>query len=125
MLVYLASLPVWNFILPVYAYWKFDDFSWGDTRQTAGDIVNKSGHEAEGEFDSSKITMKRWADFESERRQRGSTWYPPSYYTNGRAGSTTYDSFYAANGNSVGDGKSNVQVHATSGSLLGQESHDY
>ena len=64
MFVYLLSLPVWNFILPTYAYWKFDDFSWGETRKTSGEKVKKAGIEYEGEFDSSKITMKRWGDFE-------------------------------------------------------------
>lgn len=64
MLVYLCALPIWNFVLPTYAYWKFDDFSWGDTRKTAGETTKKAGIEYEGEFDSSKITMKRWADFE-------------------------------------------------------------
>ena len=63
MLVYLVSLPIWNFVLPTYAYWKFDDFSWGDTRKTAGEKVTHDDDE-EGEFDSSKITMKRWKDFE-------------------------------------------------------------
>jgi cellulose synthase/poly-beta-1,6-N-acetylglucosamine synthase-like glycosyltransferase len=29
---YLLALPVWNFVLPVYAFWHFDDFSWGETR---------------------------------------------------------------------------------------------
>ena len=52
-------------MLPTYAYWKFDDFSWGDTRKTAGEKTKKAGIEYEGEFDSSKITMKRWGDFES------------------------------------------------------------
>ncbi|KFZ18787.1 hypothetical protein V502_03937 [Pseudogymnoascus sp. VKM F-4520 (FW-2644)] len=70
MLIYLISLPIWNFVLPVYAYWKFDDFSWGDTRKTAGEKTKKAGIEYEGEFDSSKITMKRWGEFEKERRQR-------------------------------------------------------
>jgi chitin synthase len=70
MLVYLLSLPIWNFILPAYAFWKFDDFSWGDTRKTAGEKVKKAGIEYEGEFDSSKITMKRWGDFEQERRMK-------------------------------------------------------
>jgi chitin synthase len=28
MLIYLLSLIVWNFILPIYAFWNFDDFSW-------------------------------------------------------------------------------------------------
>jgi chitin synthase len=68
MLIYLVSLPVWNFVLPVYAYWKFDDFSWGDTRKTAGEKTKKAGIEYEGEFDSSKITMKRWGDFEKGKQ---------------------------------------------------------
>lgn len=65
MMIYLVSLPIWNFVLPTYAYWKFDDFSWGDTRKTAGEKTKKAGIEYEGEFDSSKITMKRWTDFEA------------------------------------------------------------
>ncbi|OJJ46146.1 hypothetical protein ASPZODRAFT_16743 [Penicilliopsis zonata CBS 506.65] len=69
MFIYLLSLPVWNFLLPVYSFWKFDDFSWGDTRQTAGE--KDKGHDTvDGEFDSSKITMKRWRDFEKDRRLR-------------------------------------------------------
>ncbi|KAI5866913.1 glycosyltransferase family 2 protein [Durotheca rogersii] len=74
MLIYLLSLPVWNFVLPTYAFWKFDDFSWGDTRKTAGEKTKKAGIEYEGEFDSSKITMKRWAEFERERRIKDSYW---------------------------------------------------
>lgn len=74
MLIYLVSLPVWNFILPTYAFWKFDDFSWGDTRKTAGEKTKKAGIEYEGEFDSSKITMKRWAEFERDRRVKNSYW---------------------------------------------------
>lgn len=70
MFIYLLSLPIWNFILPTYAFWKFDDFSWGDTRKTSGEKTKKAGIEYEGEFDSSKITMKRWGEFEKERRQR-------------------------------------------------------
>ena len=65
MFVYLLSLPVWNFVLPTYAFWKFDDFSWGDTRKTSGETTKKAGLEYEGEFDSSKITMRRWHDFEA------------------------------------------------------------
>ncbi|KAL8377787.1 hypothetical protein RB595_008463 [Gaeumannomyces hyphopodioides] len=76
MFIYLLSLPVWNFILPTYAFWKFDDFSWGDTRKTAGEKTKKAGIEYEGEFDSSKITMKRWAEFERDRRNRNNYWGP-------------------------------------------------
>lgn len=76
MFIYLLSLPVWNFVLPTYAFWKFDDFSWGDTRKTAGEKTKKAGIEYEGEFDSSKITMKRWAEFERDRRNRNNYWGP-------------------------------------------------
>lgn len=51
-------------MLPTYWYWKFDDFSSGDTRKTAGEKVKKASIEYEGEFDSSEITMKSWGDFE-------------------------------------------------------------
>lgn len=88
MLVYLLSLPIWNLILPSYAYWHFDDFSWGDTRMTAGEKrgAGKGGHDYSGEFDSSKITMKRWGDFEQERRLRAPAWASQG---NGSGGSPT------------------------------------
>ena len=68
MIVYLFSLPIWNGILPAYAYWHFDDFSWGQTRQIAGAKDTGNHGDKEGEFDSSHIVMKRWAEFERERR---------------------------------------------------------
>jgi chitin synthase len=74
MLAYLISLPIWNFVLPTYAYWKFDDFSWGETRKTDNEKTKKGGYEYEGEFDSSKITMKRWHDFEKGESRQG--WVP-------------------------------------------------
>ena len=89
MLIYLVSLPIWNLVLPTYAYWHFDDFSWGDTRKMEGETkgAGKGGHEEDGEFDSSKITMKRWGDFEQERRLRAPAWQSQSGYgasSNGR-----------------------------------------
>jgi len=69
MLCYLGSLPIWNFVLPVYAFWKFDDFSWGETRKVSGEV--KGGHDdPEGEFDSDQIVMKRWRDFEKDKHMR-------------------------------------------------------
>jgi chitin synthase len=71
MLIYLLALPIWNFVLPVYAYWKFDDFSWGETRTIAGG--DKGHEEEEGEFDHSKIKMRRWKEFERERQLESNT----------------------------------------------------
>lgn len=69
MAIYIIALPIWNFVLPSYAYWKFDDFSWGDTRTIAGGNKKAGGHDdVEGEFDHSKIKMRTWREFEREER---------------------------------------------------------
>ncbi|TFY54912.1 hypothetical protein EVJ58_g8581 [Rhodofomes roseus] len=73
MVIYLFSLPIWNGVLPAYAYWHFDDFSWGQTRQVAGDKAGGNHGDKEGEFDSTHIVMKRWAEFERERRWKSGT----------------------------------------------------
>ncbi|KAJ2511147.1 hypothetical protein H4217_007526 [Coemansia sp. RSA 1939] len=67
MFVYLLALPVWNLILPVYAYWHFDDFSWGETRKVQGEGKDKGHGDAEGTFDASKVPLKRWEDYERKR----------------------------------------------------------
>ncbi|KAJ4077058.1 Chitin synthase, class 3 [Fusarium oxysporum] len=89
MLIYLLALPIWNFVLPTYAFWKFDDFSWGETRKTAGEKTKKAGLEYEGEFDSSKITMKRWAEFERDKRSRSGYWGSRENVVGGGGGSWT------------------------------------
>ncbi|KAI8596496.1 chitin synthase-domain-containing protein [Dissophora ornata] len=68
--MYLLSLPVWNFVLPVYAFWHFDDFTWGQTRKVQGEGDGKPETHGgkEGEFDSSQIVMKKWGEFEREKR---------------------------------------------------------
>jgi len=81
MFIYILSLIIWNFILPIYAFWNFDDFSWykqfihilicrGDTRRVEGELKGGSHGDAGGEFDSSQIVMKRWAEFERDRRRK-------------------------------------------------------
>jgi chitin synthase len=69
MLIYSVALPVWNFVLPVYAFWHVDDFSWGETRKTVGDVKGESNGDVEGKFDHSTIAMKRWNEWQKERRQ--------------------------------------------------------
>ncbi|SMN20275.1 similar to Saccharomyces cerevisiae YBR023C CHS3 Chitin synthase III, catalyzes the transfer of N-acetylglucosamine (GlcNAc) to chitin [Maudiozyma saulgeensis] len=69
--VYICALPIWNLVLPSYAYWKFDDFSWGDTRTIAGG--NKVKESEEGEFDHSHIKMRTWREFDREERMMTKT----------------------------------------------------
>ncbi|PWN52391.1 putative chitin synthase 5 [Violaceomyces palustris] len=96
MFIYLLSLPIWNFVLPAYAYWHMDDFSWGATRVIQGD---KGGDHSDpdGKFDPSHIVMKRWAEFERERRWKSGTHSRDSTYdvvqrtgSPERSGSTRY-----------------------------------
>ncbi|ORX77892.1 hypothetical protein BCR32DRAFT_263190 [Anaeromyces robustus] len=71
MIVYLIALPIWNFILPLYAVWHMDDFSWGETRK----ITTASGKHESSEMDITNVDlnnqkivpMKQWADYEYER----------------------------------------------------------
>ncbi|KAI9282206.1 chitin synthase-domain-containing protein [Sporodiniella umbellata] len=65
MAVYLCALPVWNFVLPVYSFWHFDDFSWGETRKVEGEEGDHA--KKDGVFDPSKVPLKRWEDYERKR----------------------------------------------------------
>ena len=74
-----------------------DDFSWGATRVVQGDKGGGNHGDAEGKFDPSNIVMKRWAEFERERRLKSGTHSRDSTYdivqrtgSPDRAGSTRY-----------------------------------
>eukprot|EP00834_Sanchytrium_tribonematis_P002243 NODE_65_length_25825_cov_1.353844.p10 type:complete len:264 gc:universal NODE_65_length_25825_cov_1.353844:845-1636(+) len=97
-----VGLPIWNFVLPLYAYWKMDEFSWGKTRTVeGGEGEHGSG---KGQFDPRSITTKRLKEWNEtgfydeflNRRRQGkhepsvnsepqsatdqSSFYPPSQY---------------------------------------------
>ncbi|KAI8086467.1 chitin synthase [Halteromyces radiatus] len=69
MIIYICAIPVWNFILPIYSFWHFDDFSWGATRVVVGEEKGKAGghDDASGVFDSSRLVMRKWQDWEADR----------------------------------------------------------
>jgi len=69
MFIYLFSLPVWNFLLPLYAFSKMDDFSWGETRKVIGD--RKGDHaDVVGESLASLVPLKRWEEWERFRNRK-------------------------------------------------------
>lgn len=68
--IYIFALPVWNFVLPSYSFWKFDDFSWGETRTVIGEVTGDHGG-SDGVFDSSSISMKRWREWERDASFQG------------------------------------------------------
>lgn len=75
MLVYLLSLPIWNFLLPAYAYWNFDDFSWGETRQVQGVVSGENEDHArkQGKFDGKDIVMRTFEDWARHERTTATT----------------------------------------------------
>ncbi|KAJ3406317.1 hypothetical protein HDV05_006066, partial [Chytridiales sp. JEL 0842] len=74
MLVHILALPVWQFILPLYSFWNFDDFSWGATRQVDGQKESKGGHleDNDGKEEEEAVKMvlfKKWEEYESAWRK--------------------------------------------------------
>ncbi|KAJ3001009.1 hypothetical protein HDV02_000078 [Globomyces sp. JEL0801] len=70
MVIYLIALPIWQFVLPLYAFWNFDDFSWGETRKVAGEKESRDGHGGDdGTFDNSVVPLRRWEDYEANWRK--------------------------------------------------------
>lgn len=64
MTAYLLALPIWNFVLPVYAFWHFDDFSWGQTRkikETGAGDGDQQETTGEGNGAPRAVPMKTWA----------------------------------------------------------------
>ncbi|BGP29363.1 hypothetical protein JCM10296v2_001102 [Rhodotorula toruloides] len=66
LVIYLLAYPIYSFLLPVYAFWRFDDFTWGSTRVVVGEGRAKKVLQAEDEaFDESTIPLAKFADYEA------------------------------------------------------------
>ncbi|GAA5850842.1 hypothetical protein JCM8547_009103 [Rhodosporidiobolus lusitaniae] len=65
LIIYLLAYPVYSFLLPVYSFWRFDDFTWGNTRVVVGEGRSKKVLQAEDEaFDESTIPLAKFSDYE-------------------------------------------------------------
>lgn len=64
MIIYILAFPVYSFVLPIYSFWKQDDFSWGNTRIVIGEKGNKQVVALDDEgFDPRSIPLQRWDDY--------------------------------------------------------------
>ncbi|KAL7424340.1 hypothetical protein Q5752_000022 [Cryptotrichosporon argae] len=72
MVFYILAIPVFSLYLPLYAFWRMDDFSWGSTRLVVGDNGKKLVIHDEGKFDPRSIPLKSWNDYENELWDRES-----------------------------------------------------
>ena len=65
MIIYIIAFPIYSFVLPIYSFWKQDDFSWGNTRVVIGEKGSKqviATDDNEG-FDPRSIPLQRWDDY--------------------------------------------------------------
>lgn len=81
MVFYILAIPLFSLVLPLYSFWKMDDFSWGSTRVVLGEsgkkivvhvrsLVFSREHrliswQDEGKFDPRSIPLKSWNDYVS------------------------------------------------------------
>lgn len=63
MIISFLAFPFFWFYLPLYSFWHFDDFSWGNTRRVAGSN-GKDTHVADADFfDPSIIPAVTWEKY--------------------------------------------------------------
>ncbi|KAI0089472.1 glycosyltransferase family 2 protein [Irpex rosettiformis] len=87
MVFYILAIPVFSFFLPLYSFWRMDDFSWGATRIVLGESGKKMVVHDEGKFDPRSIPVKSWNDYENELWDKESnhsigSWVPPTKMQN-------------------------------------------
>lgn len=92
MIIYILAIPIFSFFIPIYSFWHFDDFSWGNTRVVVGDKKKQIIVADDEKFDEKMIPMKKWSTYEQELWETGSA----SSRESGKTGLTanTYRSHY-------------------------------
>jgi chitin synthase len=73
MIIYIIAFPIYSFVLPVYSFWKQDDFSWGSTRLVVEEkgtrkVVSVDSNER---FDPRSVPLMRWDDYAAENSLPG------------------------------------------------------
>ncbi|KAK4049686.1 hypothetical protein OIV83_003961 [Microbotryomycetes sp. JL201] len=87
LVIYIMAYPIYSFVLPIYSFWRFDDFTWGNTRVVVGEGKSKKVLQAEEEaFDESTIPMAKFAEYEARVRDDDED---AKSYVSGRTHSTT------------------------------------
>ncbi|KAL7750763.1 hypothetical protein RI367_003720 [Sorochytrium milnesiophthora] len=73
MIIHILSMPVFYLYIPLYSFWHFDDFSWGNTRVIAGEKAG-GGHDGDQDhFDLSSLPAMSWDAYQMERKIKTSS----------------------------------------------------
>ncbi|KAG1787018.1 glycosyltransferase family 2 protein [Suillus plorans] len=89
MVVYLISYPIYSFFLPIYSFWRMDEFGWGNTRIVLDDGGSKKiiANSNDMKFNESMIPYKKFSDYEAETlgdNQSGQSYdSPPDFHKSG------------------------------------------
>ncbi|KAF2502971.1 hypothetical protein BU16DRAFT_498901 [Lophium mytilinum] len=72
MIIYIMAYPIYSFVLPIYSFWKQDDFSWGNTRVVLEEKGDKQvvAEEEEG-YDSRSVPLQSWDDYAAQHSLPG------------------------------------------------------
>ncbi|KAH9819734.1 chitin synthase-domain-containing protein [Melampsora americana] len=67
LIIYLLAYPIYSFFLPIYSFWNFDDFSWGNTRVVVGEGKHKKvlADQEDVAFDPSMIPLRKFGDYQA------------------------------------------------------------
>ncbi|KAJ1546396.1 hypothetical protein HK405_007124 [Cladochytrium tenue] len=96
MIVYLCGILFYAVFIPLYSFWHFDDFSWGNTRLVVEDGQKKEVEAEPEPFNPADIPVKKWSDFEIERQEKLETQSEASFHSHGSfAQPTTAPAVYA------------------------------
>ncbi|KAI8381210.1 chitin synthase [Radiomyces spectabilis] len=122
MIFYILAIPVFSFFLPIYSFWHFDDFSWGNTRVVVGDNKQKKIIMADDEkFDEKMIPLKKWSVYEQELWEMGSMGSKETGVTG-----HTYRSYHTQGTRLQGGGSAFFDNRSQyGGSQIGQGDYDY
>ncbi|KAI9327398.1 chitin synthase-domain-containing protein [Obelidium mucronatum] len=77
MIVYLLGIPFSALYIPIYAFWHFDDFTWGNTRVVIEDGQTKEVDADSEPFNPAEIAHQKWTDFEADRLKQIEANPPP------------------------------------------------
>jgi len=83
-MIVILSYPIYSFFLPIYSFWRMDEFGWGNTRVVLDGGSNKkvitTGNDMK--FNDSMIPYKKWSDYEAEAYGDGNSNNPSNVKQN-------------------------------------------
>lgn len=64
----MLGIPAFGLYIPIYSFWHFDDFSWGNTRLAVGENgATQHAAKVNEVFDPSSVPLVKWSEYENEK----------------------------------------------------------